>query len=94
MVSPLSLSWYEGVGFLAAEFLLFYLAGFLSGALLVWRNKRPGKCPQCGGELGLNGSYFSVGDPVKIEDILVLALFVLGNIGAWTVLLRWTIPSA
>ena len=84
---PWSFPWYYGISILAGELLLFYLVGFTTGFLLMFRDIRPVRCPECRTPLLANGSYFKDAEKPNLNDIVLSVLCVGVNIGLWIFIL-------
>lgn len=84
---PWSLPWYYVVSILAGEMLLFYVAGFLTGFVLMFRNIRPMLCPKCRKPLSPCGRYVKDDDKPNMDDGVLSIIHVGLNIGLWTALL-------
>lgn len=87
MFSEWRFPWYYGVSILAGELLLFYFVGFISGFILMFRDIRPSRCPECQAPLMANGSYFNDTEKANSDDIVVTIVFVGTNIGLWIFIL-------
>jgi len=77
--------WYYLGGILAGELLLVFLAGFLSGLVLLPFTKPPGVCKECGAPMVLAGRHF---DPAGSQrphwsDIAIAIVFAALNIALW-----------
>jgi hypothetical protein len=83
MFSDWGFPWYYGVSILAGELLLFYIVSFISGFILMFRDIRPSRCPECRSSLITNGSYFNDAEKANLDDIVLSILYVGANIGIW-----------
>lgn len=87
MLSNLNLPWYHSFGILAAEMVLFYAVGLITGLILAFRNIRPVKCPKCDSAPALAGSYFNDKEKMNLDDLIFTIIYIGFNAGVWVYIL-------
>ena len=86
-LSEIHLPWYNCLGIISIELLLFYFSGFLSGVIVTLRHPKPRACPKCKSPLLPAGNYFNNDEKQNAGDILLCILFIAANVGIWITLL-------